>query len=188
MLGFILLILAVDGEITITFGPQENGGPKEVILEVLKSAKRIDLALYELKDVDLAQSLVNARERGTSVRILLDRGRHEALEDATDDLSMKIADLVNRLRLRGTLVPVSASRLRKSLKLPPPTRTGGYRNALFHHTLMIADDAVITGSFSWTPQAAQSNFENLIVIRHREFAAQVRVEFEKWWGAANRKK
>jgi phosphatidylserine/phosphatidylglycerophosphate/cardiolipin synthase-like enzyme len=77
----------------------------------------------------------------------------------------------------------------KSLARPVLSHTN---SLLMHRKLAIVDgDTVVAGSFNWSPQAATSNYENLIVLSgqpERPLVQEYQTEFDAMWNdAANYK-
>jgi len=73
-----LLVLAnfsfVQADIKVYFSP--NGGCQEaVIREISKAQKSIDIAMYSFTTRDVAQALVEAKNRNVKVRIVLDKAQ-----------------------------------------------------------------------------------------------------------------
>lgn len=55
----------------------------------------------------------------------------------------------------------------------------------FHHKVLIIDNqTVVTGSFNFSDNADESNDENVVIITHREIAAEYQKEFERRWREA----
>jgi phosphatidylserine/phosphatidylglycerophosphate/cardiolipin synthase-like enzyme len=59
------------------------------------------------------------------------------------------------------------------------------KSLLMHRKLAIIDgDTIVAGSFNWSPQAATSNYENLIVLSgsaERPLAGEYQIEFDAMW-------
>lgn len=120
----------------------------------------LDAALYRLNNPRLAEALVECGRRGVRVRLVVDRGKYE--EDAA-----------TRRLLESGRIPFRLA----GGRVGPPSK--------MHHKFVILDSAtVLTGSYNWTLESEEQNYENLVVLRD---PAQVRVfqeEFEELWRKA----
>ena len=63
-------------------------------------------------------------------------------------------------------------------------RQDGNRYTLHHKVIIIDDHTVITGSFNFSRSAAESNDENLLIIRHSDIAALYLEEWRHIWDSA----
>ena len=71
----------------------------------------------------------------------------------------------------------------------PPTNTVGIPKLAtgdkLHHKVAIIDEKiVISGSFNWSPSAAYSNDETLVILHSAELARHFTREMERLWGGA----
>ena len=129
--------------IEVRFSPK--GGCTEAVVRELDAAKSTILVqAYSFTSAPIAKALVDARERGVDVRVVLDQSQRGEKYSS--------ADFVQHA---GIPVWIDA------------------KHAIAHNKVMVIDDAtVITGSFNFTKSAEESNAENLLVIRSPELAAQ----------------
>jgi phosphatidylserine/phosphatidylglycerophosphate/cardiolipin synthase-like enzyme len=141
-----------------------GGGIEPALLDAIKSARsEIIVAMYNFTSRPLAEALVRARARGVEVRILLDKPQAFVKYSKTNDLRRGKCDV--RLVSLG--------------------KTGDDQPIRYHHKFMVVDRTVVTtGSFNWTSQADDSNFENEVVIASKRLGAEFREEFEKSWTKA----
>ncbi len=63
-------------------------------------------------------------------------------------------------------------------------RRDGNRYILHHKVIIIDDHTVITGSFNFSRSAAESNDENILIIRHVDIAALYLEEWRRIWDSA----
>lgn len=133
------------------------------LLETISSSKAtIRLAAYRLTNLRLGQALADAHRRGLDVRVLLDAVKFEA--------NPALAELFNR---HG--VPHRATAGRQG----PPTK--------MHHKFAIFDDRMVsTGSYNWTEESEEQNFEDLIVLREEALVVRYRRAFDQLWQRAAR--
>ena len=126
------------------------------------TATSLDAALYRFNNPQLAGAVTQAVRRGVSVRMVLDRGKYQ--EDLITQQLLSVGSFPFRL-LRGR--PGRASKM--------------------HHKFAILDDrSAITGSYNWTLESDENNYENLVILRDREPLEAYRREFELLWEEAGR--
>ena len=63
-------------------------------------------------------------------------------------------------------------------------RQDGNRYILHHKVIIIDDHTVIAGSFNFSQSAAESNDENILIIRHADIAALYLEEWRRIWDSA----
>lgn len=120
----------------------------------------IDAALYRFNNPRLAEALAAAARRGVRVRVVLDRNKYEETPStgklpARDSLSLRI--LYGRQGVGSKM----------------------------HHKFVVLDgETLLTGSYNWTLESEEQNFENLIVLRDRESIVSCQREFATLWAEA----
>lgn len=120
-----------------------------------------DAALYRFASDRLARALDEAQKRGVRVRLVLDGRKYEETETT------------RRLLAAGRL----AFRLAHG-------RAGA--GSKMHHKFALLDDSVLlTGSYNWTTESEEQNYENLLVLREPELIAAYRLEFEGLWAESS---
>lgn len=143
------------GKFESIFFPDKEGKGLARILHVLGAAhRRLDVAMYEISQAQLAGALEAVHRRGIAVRVLTDD------EQAKDDGSF-----VPRLRRAGI-----------------PVRTDASKTFLMHHKFAVVDDSVVlSGSLNWTEGAVHGNNENVVLSFDRVLAGQFATEFSRLW-------
>jgi len=117
----------------------------------------VDAALYRLNSPQLARALESALDRGVSVRLVLDRRKFEEDCPARD----VVAD--HRLPFR-----LSSGRNGPGSKM--------------HHKFVILDRrTVLTGSYNWTLESEEQNYEGLIILRDPKVTDSYAKEFAALW-------
>ncbi|MGA2631402.1 MAG: phospholipase D-like domain-containing protein [Terriglobia bacterium] len=120
----------------------------------------IDAALYRFNNPRLAEALATAARRGVRIRVVLDRNKHEETPST------------GKLLAHGSL----------SLRILYG-RQGA--DTKMHHKFAVFDgQTAITGSYNWTLESEEQNFENLIVLRDQESIALYQREFATLWAEA----
>lgn len=138
------------------------GSVAEVIERLIGEATTsIDAALYRLNHPRLAGALEEATRRGVRVRLVLDRNKYEETR-ATREL-LASSEVPFRL-LNGRQGPGSK----------------------MHHKFAIFDGrAAITGSYNWTLESEQQNYENLLILREPDLVQILEKEFKELWGESS---
>jgi len=121
------------------------------------AAISLDAALYRLDSIRLARSFEQAARRGVRVRLVLDGAKYDAT-GATQEI-LKIGAIPFRLA-HG--------------------RQGA--GSKMHHKFAILDqEAVLSGSYNWTLESEEGNYENLVILRDSRSVMAYLGEFEALW-------
>ena len=142
-----------------------------------KAKRNIDMALFVFSAQRLADVLEEKAKQGLKIRLLADRGfASRSYSEVLDLLGVALPDRNCKLEkdnapfeiaLHGVGVP----RLARGDKL--------------HHKFAVIDDkTVITGSFNWSPSAAHTNDETLLVIHSPQLAKHFTREMDRLWDTA----
>lgn len=131
-----------------------NGGClKAVVSAINKSQKTVDIAVYYFTSKLIARALVNAKERGVKVRIVLDKNQQKEIFSKSRYLIQRGFE-VRYYKGEGTM----------------------------HNKFAVVDKkALITGSFNWTPTADWKNEENLLIITNKHTVGKYSQRFEYLW-------
>jgi phosphatidylserine/phosphatidylglycerophosphate/cardiolipin synthase-like enzyme len=144
------------------FAPGGNIEPAVAKL-IGEARQEIEIAMYLFTSKPLADAVIRAKARGVNIRLILD-GDQKPVRHG------KYAEL------KKAGVPMRIMELGK---------TGEHQDIRFHHKFLIVDRQVVeTGSFNWTQQADEENWENAVIVRSKALAAQFHEQFEKAWAAA----
>jgi phosphatidylserine/phosphatidylglycerophosphate/cardiolipin synthase-like enzyme len=167
MAFFILLFIAAaswaEMVVQACFSPQGKCSGY-IVREIDKAQRELLVAVYAFTSEDLARAVVQARKRGVSVQIVLDREFDAANE-----------------RSQGRFLEAQKIPLRRISGMKPaaPERDAG----LMHQKFSVIDrKIVLTGSYNWTRSADSSNDENLLLFRDAGPLAEEyrRVFFQLW--------
>ena len=127
---------------------------------ISKASRSIDVAVYRFNHPGLARDVAAALALGVKVRLVLDRNKYE--ESAS-----------TRALFAGAAIP---------FRLLYGRQGAGTK---MHHKFAILDEqTVLTGSYNWTLESEEQNFENLIILRESDQVKTYREEFESLWAAA----
>ena len=152
-------------------------GLKWIASFLSKANRNIDMALFVFSAQQLADVLQTKAKQGLKIRLLADRGfASRSYSEVLDLLGVALPDRNCKLEkdnqpfeiaLRGVGVP----RLARGDKL--------------HHKFAVIDNkTVITGSFNWSPTAAHTNDETLLVIHSPQLAQHFTREMDRLWDTA----
>ena len=137
---------------------------KILVQEIARATKSIHLLMYSFTDDALAGALVQAQRRGVDVKIVFDRSQ-----------TFEKHSLANFI-----LEKLGPSRCE--------FRTGKGRG-IMHEKMAIYDDADVSmGSFNWTDNARDNNWENLDIIHDAKIAASCEREFQRLWSSPDKDK
>jgi phosphatidylserine/phosphatidylglycerophosphate/cardiolipin synthase-like enzyme len=136
---------------------------EKIAREIDGARLEILAAIYALTDDRLAWALIQAKERGVNVQVVLDRAF-----DAENSAS------------KGSWLAERGVGLKRVSGLPSGRERGA---GLMHQKFAVIDrQVVITGSYNWTVAASQFNDENLLVFRNGgPLAEEYRREFLRLW-------
>jgi mitochondrial cardiolipin hydrolase len=124
---------------------------------LLETHVSVDAALYRITNPRLARALGKVRDRGLRVRLLVDRNKYQATA-------------VTRKILAEYSLPFRAIYGRKE------------KGSKLHHKFAVLDrHIVLTGSYNWTLDSEERNFDHMLVLRDPDLALAYQQEFERLW-------
>lgn len=127
-----------------------------------ESATSLDAAIYRFNNPEIAQVLGEAARRGVRLRLILDGIKYQA-------------DPVTRRLCIDYQLPF---RLSHGVRGP---------SSKMHHKFAILDSQVVlTGSYNWTAESEEENYENLLIVREPVQVQKYQEEFEALWKEAAR--
>jgi len=149
----------MDTEVILTRGSSVAEAIERLIRQATTS---VDAALYRFNNPRLARALREAIGRGVRVRLVLDRNKYEESR-TTQEL---FADCRIPFRLLYG-------------RQGPGTK--------MHRKFAILDDRmVLTGSYNWTLESEEQNYEGLLILGEPEQVKIFQREFEALWAEATR--
>ena len=167
--------------ISVLFAPHARSHPDHglhLIAQELGQARRnIDMALFVFSAQALANTLQALVEKGIKVRLLADPGfASRPFSEVLDLLGVAMPDhnCMLEARNRPFTTPV------KGVGTPRLARG----DKLHHKFAVIDHKTVITGSFNWSPSAAHTNDETLLVIHSPQLAKHFTREMDRMWRGA----
>jgi cardiolipin hydrolase len=138
------------------------GSVAEAIARLIRAnSGSLDAALYRFNNSHLGEALEDAVRRGTKLRLVLDSNKFE--ESKTTRKLLADHHLPFRITY-GLLGPGSK----------------------MHHKFIILDGStVLTGSYNWTLESEEENYENLLILRESSQVELYCQEFEALWAKAS---
>ncbi len=124
------------------------------LISLIKRAeKSVHVAVYSFSRDGLARALVEAKNRGVEVKVVIER-----------DNAFTQGSEYDFLRQSGVEVRLDGNA------------------ASMHHKFMIVDgEVVVTGSYNWSTAAEDRNDENIVILRDRMIAEAFSREFARLW-------
>lgn len=118
------------------FIPDDPGGIERVRQVIRTAKKTVQIAMFAWSNQDLADEVIEAKERGVNVAVLLER--------------QTAAGYGNRVfrRLKNAGI---------SIKLSEPGQ-------VLHHKMLLADETLVLGSPNWTKKAFSQNHESFFIL------------------------
>lgn len=145
-------------DVQVGFSPE--GSARQLVLETIGGARhRIQMLAYAFQAPDVVQALVDARNRGVQVQVVVDRKRNR------NKPSQQAMDFVTRHGVE--------------------LRTNSHYHIHHDKTIIVDGETVQTGSFNYAPSAETANSENVVVIRGMpEVASRYLAHWQSRWDSA----
>ena len=158
--------------------PKDAGHGLNLIGRTLNAAQQtIDMALFVFSAQSLTNVLTERHNAGVAIRLLADPSfASRSFSEVLDLLGLALPDRFCKLEagnqpLAAPLKGIGTPRLARGDKL--------------HHKFAVIDNkTVITGSFNWSPSAAHTNDETLLVIHSPQLAKHFTREMNRLWRGA----
>ena len=179
--GSVQTVQIGDVQVDVLFSPhpkKDRDHGLNLLAKQLKSAKqRIDIALFVFSAQQLTNVLREQIEQGVEIRLVADPGfASRPFSEVLDLLSVTLPDHTCKVEagnqpLAQGLKGIGTPRLARGDKL--------------HHKFAVIDKRkVVTGSFNWSPSAAHTNDETLLVIHSPQLAKHFTREMDRLWQGA----
>ena len=121
---------------------------------ISKTRSSIDIAMFTLNNVRIAEEIKNLFKRGIKLRIITD----------SECIKMPSSNIYS-LAAEGISIKTDDSP----------------RYHMHHKFCVIDSSVVVTGSFNWTDQAVNHNQENLLFLENKDLAKKYSDEFQRLW-------
>jgi phosphatidylserine/phosphatidylglycerophosphate/cardiolipin synthase-like enzyme len=135
-----------------------------ILREIDKAQKELLIAVYAFTSDEIARAVVQAKKRGVSIQIVLDREFDAANEKSQGRF------------LEEQKIPLKRISGTKAMALEKEA-------GLMHQKFSVIDRKIVfTGSYNWTRSADSSNDENLLLFRDAgPLAEEYRKVFFQLW-------
>jgi phosphatidylserine/phosphatidylglycerophosphate/cardiolipin synthase-like enzyme len=159
------------GDIEVYMGPREVGAPdnlREVIINFIDNAKsKLDIAVQELDCLDIAKAIINARQKGVTVRLVLEGDYLTVDKAVTDPFQLMGKNETNR--------QIHDAILRSKINVK-----SDFNPKIFHQKFIVRDgSALLTGSTNFTDTGTSTNLNHVITISSRRIANIYAKEFKE---------
>ena len=143
------------------FSPKGNCS-NHIIRELQGAEREILVAVYAFTSREIAWALVQAKQRGINVQVLLDQ---------EFDRESKYS--------KGSFLKKQGLKVRRTSGLSK----GDKKKGLMHQKFAVIDSRIVlTGSYNWTASAENFNHENLLLFRDAgPLAGEYRQQFFRLW-------
>ena len=179
--GSVQTVQVGDIRVDVLFSPhpkKDRNHGLNLLAEQLKAAKKsIDMALFVFSAQQLTNALREQMKQGVEIRLVADPGfASRPFSEVLDLLGVTLPDHTCKVEagnrpLEQGLKGIGTPRLARGDKL--------------HHKFAVIDNkTVVTGSFNWSPSAAHTNDETLLVIHSPKLAAHFTREMDRLWETA----
>ena len=179
--GSIQTVRLGDIQVDVLFSPHPkrdaNHGLNLLAKQLKATRQHIDMALFVFSAQQLTNVLREQIKEGVGIRLVADPGfASRPFSEVLDLLGVSLPDRAckveaGNLPLDQGLKGVGTPRLARGDKL--------------HHKFAVIDNRkVITGSFNWSPSAAHTNDETLLVIHSPQLAQHFTREMDRLWDGA----
>ncbi len=142
-----------DTTVSVYFSPQDKAITNAIIPLINKTEHYIYTPIFYLTHKGVIQSLLNAKQRGVEVKVIIDAN------SASNNYSKH-----HMLRENGIEV-----------------KTENWGGKMHMKSLVADDKYLVIASMNWTNSAENTNDENTIVIENKELALQFKNEFLRLW-------
>ena len=168
-------------EIELYMGPKQLGGPddlKKTIIDFIDSAeRRLDIAIQELDDIEIAEAIIRAKKRkyltssgksrNLTVRIILEGDYLHASKPQIDPFTPS-GSLEENRRIINALYRTAVS-----LKTD-------YNGKIFHQKFIIKDGKeVLAGSTNFTVTGTTVNLNHIVIVRNLKVVKEYQKEYRE---------
>jgi phosphatidylserine/phosphatidylglycerophosphate/cardiolipin synthase-like enzyme len=140
----------------VKFSPK--GGIQSLIISwILNAKKEVLVAAYSFTNPDIANAIIIAKNHGCDVYVVMDKSQTYGVQAKLHDVMVKAGITV---------------------ELCGPRKEHGLKSLTMHNKFLIVDgEKVQTGSYNYTVNAENNNFENAIFFVDPNAKREYKVEF-----------
>jgi phosphatidylserine/phosphatidylglycerophosphate/cardiolipin synthase-like enzyme len=165
------------GNLKFYMGPDALGAPDDLCDTIVKfinaAQEELYIAVQELEHRPIAEAIIEAKQRGVKVRVIVESMYLTLDEPVEDAWSPGGANEENRKVFAALL----RSKVEIILDLNPET---------FHQKFVVRDPdgsraAVLTGSTNFTPTGTGQNLNHIMIMHGKRMAQVYKEEFDEAW-------
>lgn len=143
-----------------TYFTRHQGNLNTILINNINTAsKSVYVAIYSITKEDIADSIIEAKNRGLDVKIITDKINSQSKSEEAI--------------------------LKKFQKANIPIKVENHAGLMHMKVCIINNSTVLTGSYNYTENATKENDENLLVIHNADLANQYITEFNSMWNNTN---
>ncbi|KAA3621018.1 MAG: phospholipase [Bacteroidetes bacterium] len=159
------------GNIEFYMGPDNVNGPdnlqKTIINFIEGATDRLDIAIQELDNREIAKAIIKAKQNGIKVRIVLEADYLLAKSISSEPFTAKGPHERNR-ELHNAI-------LRSKIKV-----NSDFNPKIFHQKFIIRDNSsILTGSTNFTDTGTNQNLNHVVIIHDKEIAKIYTKEYKE---------
>lgn len=160
------------GDITLHFGPQEQGGDDSLLdpiiafIDTARRRQKLMIAVQEIDHPGIASAIVRARQRGATVDVVIEQSYLLAQRMPADPTQPGGPHEINR-QLQNMM-------LRATVDLK-----SDFNPSIFHQKFMVLGNRVLTGSTNFTTTGVTKNLNHIVEVNDAEIANQYKREFKE---------
>jgi len=164
--------MPVYGNIEVYYGPKSIGAPDDleaVIIRFIDGAKkRLDIAVQELENDNIARAIIRARQRRITVKLVLEQDYlREKRISHTPWIKKNGGNEQNRV--------IHDAILRSNIDVKTD-----YNSKIFHQKFIVRDRrSVLTGSTNFTPTGTGRNLNHVVIVHDKKVAMHYYREFKE---------
>ena len=152
---------SVDAKVEVFFDRKIH---EETLNQIKKAKHSIYICMAWIRHDDYKEAILEAKERGVNT-IEINVTYVDEEKEKEKKSSKSITDITDKLIEKNININI----IRKE--------KGGKMQDMHNKYCVIDEEIVITGSFNWSFQAANYNFENIVVIESPEIAEKFKKQF-----------
>jgi hypothetical protein len=132
-----------------------GGVQSRIVAEIDKARSSIDIAIYSFTADSIREALLRAKDRGVAIRIVADTSQ-----------ASNSGGEIPTLQQAGFQIKLMT----------------GLAQGIMHHKYLIVDgETLCTGSYNWSRNAEEFNFENMVLIQGSPVIRDFQSNFEALW-------
>jgi len=159
------------GKVELYMGPHTLAGPDNLeaaIVDFINGAqKRLDIAVQELDNENIGKAIIEARQRGVRVNLVLELDYLRSIPGQKDPFSPGGSTEINRI--------LHDAALRAGIKV-----NADFNSNIFHQKFIVRDStSLLTGSTNFTKTGVSTNLNHIVIVHDHDLALEYTREFRE---------